>query len=62
MAQGADREKPRVLEELEEATRGRRRLPETNRKFEHLKAQIAQSELIVAATKAKSPGACDLSL
>jgi hypothetical protein len=46
-----------ILEELEAAnTAGGDLFPETQSEIEHLKAQIAQSELIVAADNKEHPG------
>jgi hypothetical protein len=46
-----------ILEELEAGnTAGGDVFPETQSEIEHLKAQIAQSELIVAASEKQSPG------
>jgi hypothetical protein len=47
-----------LLEELEAGnTAGGEVFPETNSEIEHLKAQIAQSELIVAASEKANLGA-----
>jgi len=52
-----------VLEELEAGnTAGGDVFPETPIEIEHLKAQIAQSELIVAAHERQIPRRFDLSL